>query len=225
MDMKLTEEVVMGALDWAYDKAMNGIDVKGVAGMDSARTLAADYLKQEGVLVDQVNSLIRWQNTKAGTAGFLAGLGGIVTMPIAIPANMATVMLLQVRMIAAIAHMGGHDLKEDRVRTMVYACMAGSAAMDILKDVGVVVGQKLAMSAVKSITGETLVAINKAVGFRLFTKFGQTGAVNLGKFVPLAGGLVGGGFDAFTTNVIGNAARAVFIESKSTVEVEDVVEG
>jgi len=224
MEWKLTEETVMGALDWAYDRAMNGIDVKGVVGMDSAQKLAADYLDHDGPLVDQVNSLIRWQNTKAGTSGFLAGLGGVITMPLTIPANMASVMLVQVRMIAAIAHMGGYDLKDDRVRTMVYTCMAGSGAADILKDVGVVIGKKLAMAAIKSISRETIVAINRAVGFRLLTKFGTTGVVNLGRGVPLFGGVLGAAFDSTTTNLIGNAARSVFIENKQARRVKDVVE-
>ena len=32
------------------------------------------------------------------------------------------------------------------------------------------------------------ITMNKAVGFRLLTKFGQTGLVNLGKAIPLVGG-------------------------------------
>jgi hypothetical protein len=211
MEVKMNEGAIVKALDWAYDMAMNGIDVRGVVGMDSAQKLADDYLKQEGTLIEQVNSLIRWQNTKAGTSGFLAGLGGVITMPLTVPANVASVMLVQIRMIAAIAHMGGYDLKDEKVRTMVYACMVGSAASDILKDVGIVVGSKLATSAIRSITKDTIIAINKAVGFRLLTKFGQTGAVNLGKAVPLIGGIVGATFDSVTTNLIGNAARSAFI--------------
>jgi hypothetical protein len=35
-------------------------------------------LNGDGELVDKVNALIRWQNTKAGTSGFITGLGGII---------------------------------------------------------------------------------------------------------------------------------------------------
>lgn len=97
----------MRALDFAYDKAVNG-----VVGMDSASEIAESYMKVEGSKIDQANSLIRWQNTKAGTSGFLTGLGGIIVMPVTIPANIASVMYVQIRMIAAIAHLGGHDLKD-----------------------------------------------------------------------------------------------------------------
>ena len=136
MANNLTESKIMDVLNWSYDKA-----VQGVAGLDSAYDLADDYLKQEGSLHAQANSLIRWQNTKAGTSGFLTGLGGIITLPVAIPANVASVMYVQIRMIAAIAHMGGYNLNDDRVKSLVFLCLTGNAAKDILKDVGIVVGK------------------------------------------------------------------------------------
>jgi len=203
---EITESKIMQALDWVYDKAVNG-----VAGMDSAGEMAADYAKGGGSRVDQANSLIRWQNTKAGTSGFLAGLGGLITMPVTLPANITSVMYVQIRMIAAIASLGGHDLKDDRVKTLVYACLTGNAAKDILKDIGIVVGRKLTENTIKNISGKTITAINQKVGFRLLTKFGEKGAVNLGKAIPLIGGIVGAAFDSAATNVIGNIARDTFI--------------
>ena len=206
MANNLTESKIMDVLNWSYDKA-----VQGVAGLDSAYDLADDYLKQEGSLHAQANSLIRWQNTKAGTSGFLTGLGGIITLPVAIPANVASVMYVQIRMIAAIAHMGGYNLNDDRVKSLVFLCLTGNAAKDILKDVGIVVGKKLAENAIKNISGKTIIAINKKVGFRLLTKFGEKGVINLGKAIPLLGGVVGATFDSVSTNTVGNIARDTFI--------------
>ena len=211
MATDLTESKIMQALDWAYDKAVNG-----VPGLDSASELAADYMKQEGSRIDQVNALIRWQNTKAGTSGFLSGLGGLITMPITIPANITSVIYVQIRMIAAIAKMGGYDLKDDKVKTMVYACLTGNAAKDILKDIGIVVGRKITENAIKNISGKTITAINQKVGFRLLTKFGEKGAINLGKAVPLLGGVIGATFDSVATNTIGNIARDAFISQDET---------
>ena len=209
MAKDLTEGAIMRALDFAYDKAVNG-----VVGMDSASEIAESYMKVEGSKIDQANSLIRWQNTKAGTSGFLTGLGGIIVMPVTIPANIASVMYVQVRMIAAIAHLGGHDLKDDRVKALVYACLTGNAAKDIMKDIGIVVGRKLTENAIKNVSGKTIAAINQKVGFRLLTKFGEKGAINLGKAIPLVGGIVGATFDSVTTNIIGNIARDTFIPTK-----------
>ena len=206
MANSLNESKIMDVLNWSYEKA-----VQGVAGLDSAYDLAEDYMKGNDSLYDQVNSLIRWQNTKAGTSGFLTGLGGIITLPIAIPANVASVMYVQIRMIAAIAHMGGHNLSDDRVKSLVFVCLTGNAAKDILKDVGIVVGKKLAENAIKNISGKTITAINQKVGFRLLTKFGEKGVVNLGKTIPLLGGIVGATFDSVSTNTVGNIARDTFI--------------
>lgn len=213
MENILTESKIMQALDWAYDKAVNG-----VPGLDSAQELAESYLKEEGTLIDRINSLIRWQNTKAATSGFVTGLGGILLMPVTIPTNITSVMYVQIRMIAAIAKMGGHDIHDDKVKSLVYACLAGDAAKDVLKDVGIVIGTKIATNAIKDISGKTITAINQKIGFRLLTKFGETGAINLGKTIPLVGGLIGGGFDLYTTNVIGNIARDTFVAAEGIPE-------
>ena len=41
-NVKITEKVIVDALDWAYDKAVNG-----VPGMLTAKQLADDFLKAE----------------------------------------------------------------------------------------------------------------------------------------------------------------------------------
>ncbi|WP_418213131.1 EcsC family protein [Bacteroides difficilis] len=202
----LSQEVILNALDWAYDKAVNG-----VRGLDSAQDMADDYLKGEGALIDKVNSLIRWQNTKAGTSGFITGLGGLLTLPLTLPANITSVLYVQIRMVAAIAIMGGYDVKDDRVRSIVYSCIAASSAAEVAKNFGIKLGNKLAMQGIKKISGETLKKINQAVGFRLLTKFGQKGFVNLGKTIPFVGGIVGATFDVVATNTVGNVARNTFI--------------
>ncbi|RQR95179.1 EcsC family protein [Burkholderia sp. Bp8991] len=211
----ITQEKIIEALQWTYDKAVNG-----VMGTDSAEEMAAEYSMQDGTLVEKVDSLIRWQNTKAGAAGFVTGLGGFATMPVMIPANLASVLYVQIRMIAAIAKMGGHDLKNDKIRTLVLACLAGDGTMEILRDVGIQAGKKAAQIAINKISGAVITKINQAVGFRLVTKAGSTGVVNLTKMVPFLGGVIGAAFDATVTNMIGNAARDIFITGKIVENVE-----
>jgi len=211
---KINEGKIMQVLNWAYDKALDG----SIPGTDSAFEMAGSYLKGDGTLVDQANSLIRWQNTKSVTSGFLSGLGGIVTLPVAVPASIATVLYVQIRMITSLAIMGGWDVKDDRVRSLVYSCLVGNAAKDILKGTGIVVGSKMSTQLIKSISKETIFAINKKVGFRLLTKFGEKGAINLGKMIPLVGGIIGGTFDGVSTNIVGNVARKTFIEKSLLAE-------
>jgi len=211
-ERKITHEAIMNALDWSYDKAING----GIPGMDTALELADSYLQKSGTLDEQVKSLIYWQNTKSATSGFLTGLGGVITLPVAIPANITSVIFVQVRMAAAIAYMGGYDLEDDQVKSFVYVCLAGNGAKDILKNAGIQIGKKLAVSGIKKIPFAVIKKINQAVGFRLLTKFGEKGVINLGKMVPLAGGIIGGTVDAVTTNAIGHVAYNLFIKDPKT---------
>lgn len=132
-------------------------------------------------------------------------------LPVTLPANITSVLYVQVRMIAAIAHIGGYDVRNDRVKAIIYSCLVANGAKDVAKDVGIAVGNKLALNAVKGISGKTLIEINRRVGFRLLTKFGEKGIINLGRAVPLIGGVIGGTFDLVTTNAVGNVARATFI--------------
>lgn len=215
----LTQDTIMKTLDWTYDKAING----GIPGMDTAIELAESYLQKDGTLEQKVKKLIAMQNTKSATSGFLTGLGGVITLPVAIPANISSVILVQMRMVAAIAYMGGYDLKDDQVKTFVYTCLAGNGAKDILKNAGVQIGKKLAINGIKKIPFEVIKKINQAVGFRLITKFGNKGIINLGKMVPFAGGIIGGTVDAVTTNIIGNMAYNLFIENKNHDDDEPVI--
>lgn len=202
----LTQDVVMKAMDWAYDKAVNGIP-----GLDSAEDMASDYLRGEGTLRDKANSLIRWQNTKAGAVGFVSGLGGLLAMPVALPANITTVLYVQIRMIAAIAKMGGWDLKEDKVKSLVYCCLVGTSALDVAKQAGIAIGEKVAINVIKKMPIDVVRQINQKVGFKLLTKFGEKGIVNFGKAIPLVGGVIGAAIDSVSTNTIGNVARDTFL--------------
>jgi uncharacterized protein (DUF697 family) len=204
---------MLQVLDWAYDKA-----VAGLPGLNSAVELSESYLRQEGTLRHKANALIRWQNVKSGSSGFITGLGGFMTLPVAIPANLASVLFIQIRMIAAIAHMGGYDLRDDRVKSLVYACLAGNVAKDILQEIGINLGTRITAHLIGRISEQTIISINQKVGFQLLAKSGSKGAVNLGKAVPLVGGVIGGSFDTVMTNLIGNIARDVFIGKGNPIE-------
>lgn len=205
--MKMDQDVIMQALDRSYDIAVKGLPLLG-----SAQDLAGTYTRGRGSLDDRARRLVRNQVMKAGTSGFLSGLGGVLTMVIAVPANVASVMYVQIQMIAAIAHMGGRNIHDnDEIRTLCYACMCGTAAGDVVKGTGIKLGEKLTEQAIKRISGEVIKNINQKVGFRLVTKFGEKGVINLGKMIPLVGGCVGCAFDSSSTYAIGKIARTTFI--------------
>ncbi len=196
----------MRGLDWAYEKALSGLP-----GLDSASQLAHSFMDKEGMLWEKANSLIRWQNAKAGTSGFVTGIGGLMTMPVAIPANLASVLYIQVRMIAAIAYMGGYNLRDEKVKSLIFMCLIGNFAKDILQETGIRLGTKFTALAIERISEKSLLLINQRVGFKLLTTSGTKGMISLGKTIPLIGGLIGGTIDVAATNTIGNLARNTFL--------------
>ena len=201
------ESKALKLINWITDKGINGVPL-----LSSAKDLAQEYQIDSSYLDDgrRIDSLVKWETTKNFTSGFITGLGGVITLPVAIPAAFGASWLIQARMAAAVARIGGHDIASDRVKTFVLACLAGDSCKDILKDVGIRVGNGMARAAIQKIPSQVLIEINKKVGFRLLTKAGEKGAVNLMKMVPLAGGLVGGSFDAAACRVVGMQAKKLF---------------
>lgn len=196
---QVNKGIIAKTLDWAYSKA-----VSGFTGVDSAYDLGNSYLAQKGSLEDQVDSLIKWQVAKAATSGFVTGLGGVMIMPLTVPANIASVIYVQIRMIAAIAYMGGHDIREDRVKSLIYICMVGNGAKELLKDMSVKAGERLAAK------------IAEKVSTNIASKTGQKSVTSLGKAVPVLGGVVGGSYDAITTRVVGKVAKKIFIDKQTS---------
>lgn len=207
----ISQEKMTQVLDNLYNKAMNGISVKGV-GSESCEDLATRYLQKHTSTRAAAEDLIGWQIAKCTTSGFITSLGGFITLPVAIPANVASVLYVQIRMIGALAIMGGYDLHDDEVQTLVYLCLVRNSITDICKTTGVQVAEKVTVNLLKKLPGEVLKKINQKVGFRLVTKFGEKGAINLVKMVPFAGGVVGGAFDLVGTKLIAEKAKKVFIE-------------
>ena len=57
-----------------------------------------------------------------------------MTLPVTLPVNITSVMYVQIRMVTAIAIMGGYNVKDDRIRTLVYSCIAANSIAEVAKD-------------------------------------------------------------------------------------------
>lgn len=182
--------------------------------------MAEEYLTKHKNPEMAAQDMVKKQIIKCTASGALAGLGGIVAMPIAIPANIGNVLYVQMRMIACTALLAGYDLKSDQTQTFVYACLAGLALGDIFKKTGLKFAEKAAVNMIGKIPGSVLVKINQKVGFRFLTKFGEKGVINLGKLIPGVGAIVGGGFDLISTRVVGKRSIRWFFKADFSVENE-----
>lgn len=207
MQQLITQEQLMSVLDSCYDKAIIGLPTA-----KNCQDLADEYLDKYHDPEIAAQKFVNWQIAKCSTSGFLTSLGGLFTLPVTVPANLATVWYIQLRMIATIAVMSGHNPSDDEVQTLAYVCLTGTSLSKICKDVGVQFGNKFTIAMLKKLPGTMLTKINQAVGFRFLTKFGTKGLINLGKAVPLVGGIIGGGFDFVGTKMIAKKAQDVFFK-------------
>ena len=146
MNNKITEDKMLQVLDTCYEKA-----IQGLPGFETAQELGDKYLEKYQDVEKAIDKFIAFQEAKCMTSGFITGLGGVLTLPVAIPANVASVLYVQIRMIATIAKMRGYNLKDDQVKTLVFVALTGQAATDILKQAGITIGSKVGINLIKKI--------------------------------------------------------------------------
>lgn len=204
----ISQEDIMALLATCYEKCLNGVPHVS----PSVEELAKDYLSKNSTKQQACKAMLNNQIIKCTTSGFITGFGGIITLPVTVPANIGSVLYVQMRMIACTAYMAGFELNSDQTQTFVYACLAGVSVNKLVKQAGIKFGVKFANGLIKKIPGKVLTKINQKVGFRFITKFGSKGIINLGKLVPGVGAVIGGGLDLVETKAISARAYKWFFE-------------
>lgn len=186
--------------------------LEGLGPISGASSLARRYVTDESYASDdaRVSALIKWEMSKNFTTGFITGLGGFVTLPLAVPTALAASWVLQARMAGAIACIYGHDLDDARAHTKILLALAGDVAREAMKDLGLKSGDRLTQRAVEQIPGRALVEVNKRIGTGLLAKAGQRIALRFPRAVPVFGGVVGGSLDAVVCRKVGHTAKSLF---------------
>lgn len=224
-DATLNNENVIAFFDDLYEKSLEGIPHVS----KPVKEIASDYLDKNPSKEEAAKEMLKNQIIKCTTSGVVTGFGGALTLPVTLPANVTSVLYIQMRMIACAAEIGGYTLDDDQTRTLIYACLVGASVNEVFKKFGVDFAEKMAIAGVKKIPGKALIEINKRLGFRFITKFGETGLVNLGKLIPGLGAIVNGSFDLVSTKFVANRAYNMFIERKfdaesNKIDAEDVID-
>jgi hypothetical protein len=184
------------------DQLIN-VGVNGFGPFKSAAESATEASRERSPEA-AVKALVRTHVLMAAGQGFVTNVGGLITLPISLPANVGAAYLVQTHLAASIAHIHGHDSDEEQVRAAVLLCLLGNAGTEVVKKAGVQIGQKLALSMIDKLPITVIWKINQRVGFALLAKHGtKRAAVTLAKGVPLVGGVVGGSIDAAATRAVG----------------------
>ncbi|HEX4471796.1 MAG TPA: hypothetical protein VH085_07500 [Nocardioides sp.] len=186
-----------------------GID--GLGPLKSARELSDLARLATRTPEGAVKKIVRSHVVKGGVGGFVTSVGGFITMPVALPANVVEFYVGATRMVAAIATLRGYDVDDPQVRTAVLLALVGSDADEVLAKAGLTGGTGKVVGLVgQQLPPAALLILNKAIAFRLLRGFGEKAFARLGRGVPLAGGVVGGGVDIWMMKRIADHALTEF---------------
>ncbi|SEB96309.1 EcsC protein family protein [Nocardioides exalbidus] len=190
--------------------------IEGVGPLAPASVAADKQLKeQRGDVERAIHEVIENNVRIAGAQGFATNLGGLVTMAVAIPANITGLAVIQCRMVAGIAHLRGHDLSDPRVRNAILALLLGE------EQVAELVGKRklpatpmaLATAPVHDPTLDG--AISAVVATDIITRVaGKRLATTVGRRVPVIGGVVGMGADGYATWKVGRYADRELLQRR-----------
>lgn len=210
----------------ALDRAATGLvnrlvdlGIDGAGPLDSAQELADKAREKHGDVEAAVAAVIASSRNQAATGGFVTGLGGFVTLPVALPANVVGFYVIATRMVGAIAALRGFDLTKPEVRTAVLLVLTGADASTVLAKVGIRGGTGGLVTKLLSsrLPANALMVVQKAIGFRLVSRIGTGLLGRLGRAVPLAGALIGAGSDVWLLRRIADTARGEFTDAQRAV--------
>ena len=193
-------------LDRLYPSVLDG-----VPGLGTPQERAAEARAGGGSLDEQADRLVVRHLTLSSTAGFVSGLGGWLTLPITLPANLAAVASVQLHMAASIAVLAGHDPRQPGTRERVLKCLVGSGPADPARDAEQEtldrVGLKLAERGLNFVVTSAVDAVRwgarQVVKKQVRRKFLRG--------IPLIGGFIGAASDGYVTHKVAEAARAEFL--------------
>ncbi len=182
--------------------------IHGIGPLPPAAAAAEKQLAEQRGDVDRgIHEVIENHVRYAGAQGFVTNLGGLVTATVTIPTNITGLALIQCRMVAGIAHLRGYDLADARVRNAVLCCILGEDRVDELVQATKLPAPPMALATAPAHDPDLDKVISAEVASDLISKVaGKRLAITAGRRIPLVGGIVGLGADAFATWRVGRYA-------------------
>jgi len=203
------DDATAGAATKMIERLMDvGIDGRG--RFASAQKVADVAIAEHPDVEGAIGATVRAHLLLGAVGGFVTGLGGFITMSVALPANVLEFYLVATRMVATIASIRGYDIRRPEVRSAILLALVGADSDDLLAKAGYAGTGRLANLAAQRLPGPALMALNKGVAFRLLTRVGRKSVTRFGRAVPLVGGVVGAGVDTFLLTRIADHARREF---------------
>ena len=178
-----------------------GTDVSSISNfVERQKALHPELAGNYSALADRIVGKKQWY---ASAVSFCWGCGGWFTM---VP-NLAHIWRIHGRLVLSVACVYGYDLTDPERREEIALCFALSsgneAVKKVLKEAGLVGARRAMLTpAIKEVI--------KALPNKIITIAGQKSLLNVAKIVPVAGGVVAGTMDFFSTRGIGKAAKSYY---------------
>jgi uncharacterized protein (DUF697 family) len=191
--------------------------IDGYGKLPGAKASAARQLQRSGGSPDKaIEALINFHVQLASAQGFVTNLGGVAALPVSVPANLTGVAVVQVRMVAAIAHLRGYDLDDNRVRTALVMCLLGGERVVKLIKEGKLPTSPMAVATAPVFDPDLDLRVAEEVVSDLA---GRVGGKNLAlvvtKRIPLVGGGIGAVMDGAATHQIGKYAKSELLRRRA----------
>lgn len=177
-----------------------------------AKATAAKSLQAKGTREAAVDTLVTQHIAMASAQGFLTSVGGLLSLPVGLPANIAGLSVLSIRMVASIAHLRGYDVDDRRVRSALTLSMLGEDEVARLVAGGTLPSTPLALATAPMFDPALDQKINERVMGMLAGRLGGKHlAVVVVRGIPLVGGGVGAAVDGWLTLGLAAYAKREFV--------------
>jgi hypothetical protein len=202
-----TPEMAGGLLRSIIDFAIDGNNT-----FPGAKSAAAHVLQAKGEREAAIDSIVMQHIGLASAQGFLTSVGGLFTLPVGLPANLAGMAVLSVRMIGSIAHLRGYDVDDRRVRSALTLAMLGDDEVRRLLAEGKIPTTPLVIATSPMFDSDLERQISERVMGALAARMGGKHlAAVIVRRVPLVGGGVGAAVDGWLTFGLAAYAKREFI--------------
>ncbi len=191
--------------------------IDGKGWLPSAKAAAARQLQRNGGSHDKaIDGIVDFHVRLASAQGFVTNLGGIAAVPVTVPANVAGVAVVQTRMVAALAHLRGYDLGDNRTRTALIMCLLGGEQVAKRIVQGKLPTSPLAIATAPMFDPDLDRRVAEEVLTDLLARIGGKNlALAVTRRIPILGGGVGAVMDGVATHEIGRYARSEFVPRRA----------
>ena len=191
---------------------------RGVGGAGPflpARAVAEEALGATGGDVEAaVRRVVGSHVRLAAGSGLLTSLGGAATILVTSPAGVTGVYLVCTRMTAAVALLRGHDLAAPVVRTAILLCLLGPDGAELAERTGIDRQSTSMLSGLRRLPDEVRDQLDRRIGYRLASRFGRRGILNVTKMIPVVAGPIGAGADAMAARTVATYADVTFAQTR-----------